>query len=69
MIYKFEALNELFKQIDGQLSGKVSLFILGGAALLHYGVGKGYTKDIDIVFDNYNQFVVFKHALTCQKSL
>ena len=63
MIYKFEALKALFESVDDQLNEKVSIFIIGGAALLHYGLGKGYTKDIDIVFEDNIQFENYKSAL------
>ncbi|MBU1198479.1 MAG: hypothetical protein KKF46_08220 [Nanoarchaeota archaeon] len=63
MIYKFEDLKELFEKINEKLDEKVSLFIIGGAALLHHGVGKGYTKDVDVVFENNKQFESYKNAL------
>ena len=52
MISQFEELIKVLKEIDAQLDSSISVFIIGGAALLHYGVGKGYTKDIDIIIDN-----------------
>lgn len=63
MIYKFEVLKDLFESIDNQLTEKVSVFIIGGAALLHYGIGKGYTKDIDLIFEDTTQFENYKSAL------
>lgn len=63
MIYKFEQLKELFEKINGKLDEKVSIFVIGGAALLHHNIGKGYTKDIDIVFEDSKQFENYKKAL------
>ena len=63
MIYKFDNLKSLFEEIDKKLKTKTSIYIIGGAALLHYGVGKGYTKDIDIVFNNKTQFESYRDAL------
>lgn len=63
MISKYNQIENLFRKIDTNLKNKTSIFIIGGAALLHYGIGKGYTKDIDIVFEDINQFESFSSAL------
>lgn len=64
MISKFEELNKILKEIDAQLNTDVSIFIIGGAALLFYGLGKGYTKDIDIIINNPEKSQKFIEALT-----
>jgi hypothetical protein len=63
MISEYNQIEILFKKIDTHLKNKTSVFIIGGAALLHYGIGKGYTKDIDIVFEDINHFESFSSAL------
>ena len=63
MISKFEEIQLLFKEINARLNKKIFSVIIGGAALLHHGVGKGYTKDIDLVFENEAQFYEFRDVL------
>src|SRR3989338_10123155 len=67
MIYKFEELKHLFKEIEMALESPVSLFVIGGAALLHYGLGKGYTKDIDVIVMQNEHFESFRNALNSLK--
>lgn len=42
--------NELFKFIGEKLKKKTECYIIGGSAMLYYGM-KGTTKDIDLVFE------------------
>ncbi len=63
MIYKFDVLKELFAKIDKELKEEVSVFVIGGAVLLYHGIGKEYTKDIDLVFKDNIQFENYRNAL------
>lgn len=42
---------ELFKLIGNRLKERVECFVIGGSAMMYYGI-KINTKDIDLVFDN-----------------
>lgn len=66
MISKYEEITNLFQQIDASLKKQVNVFIIGGAALLHYGVGKGYTKDIDVVINSEEEYNALSQALKIQ---
>ena len=48
MISKFKQIENLFREINDKIKGKVNIYIIGGAALLFRGL-KGSTKDIDII--------------------
>jgi len=63
MIYKFDVLRDLFIKIDKKLDEKTHIYIIGGAAILYHNIGRGSTKDIDIVFDNLEHFEKFRDAL------
>jgi hypothetical protein len=63
MISKFKDLDGLFKEIDSKLKKEISIFIIGGAALLYYKTGKGYTKDIDVICKDEGDFNIFRNTL------
>ncbi len=62
MISRFEDLNRLFDEIDKLLGEDVSFYVIGGAMMLYYGV-KDSTKDIDIVVDKENEFLIVQRTL------
>ena len=43
--------DELFKFLGEKLKKKIECFVIGGSAMMYYGI-KGLTKDIDLVFEN-----------------
>lgn len=63
MISKFEEIDLIVAEIKDVLERPTSIFIIGGAALMHHDIGKGFTKDIDIVFRDKREFDIFKEAL------
>jgi len=63
MISDFEHITSLFREIDQKLSRTVRLYIIGGAALLFYRMGKGYTKDIDVIVTGKKHGEVLSTAL------
>jgi len=48
MIASIKKMNELFVEIDSKLSTKVSVFVIGGGALMFHKL-KSTTKDIDLI--------------------
>jgi hypothetical protein len=66
MISKFEEIIEMFGKISERLTARIDIFVIGGAALMHYGLGKGYTKDIDIVLKAQDDLKVLSGALKRQ---
>jgi len=62
MISKFKQIENLFKEIDEKLEGKVNVYIIGGAALLFEGL-KPSTKDIDLILDTKNEYSIFEKTL------
>lgn len=62
MISEFKQIEDLFKEIDGKLTKKVNIYIIGGAALLFEGL-KPATKDIDLILENESEFSIFNKAL------
>ena len=62
MISKFDQLNELFADIDKNLTVKVHFHIIGGAVMVYHGL-KPLTKDIDIVVDTQKEFIMAERAL------
>jgi len=46
-----EQQNELFKLIGEILKDKLECYVIGGSAMMYYGM-KGNTKDIDLVFEH-----------------
>ena len=63
MISEFEEITLIVSELKDHLEKPTSIFIIGGAALMHHNIGKGFTKDIDIVFRNKSEFDIFKEAL------
>ena len=51
MVSRREEVDELFEGIGGALDRDVRVLVIGGAALLEYGL-KDSTKDIDVVCEN-----------------
>lgn len=62
MISKFNQIEELFREVDEIIEKKVSIYIIGGAALLFRGL-KGSTKDIDIIVKNNEERLHLEEAL------
>jgi len=55
MISDGKQLEQLFQEINHSLTGNVSLYIIGGAALLYQGL-KTATKDIDVIVDDKDSY-------------
>jgi len=62
MISEFKQIEKLFKEIDASLRKKVKIFVIGGAVLLQQGL-KPATKDIDLVIETKEEFMILKNAL------
>ncbi len=62
MISEFKQIEKLFKEIDASLRKKVKIFVIGGAVLLQQGL-KPATKDIDLVVETKEEFMILKNAL------
>ena len=62
MISEFKQIEELFKEINENLTKKVNVYIIGGAALLFEGL-KPATKDIDLILKNEDEFKIFNKTL------
>lgn len=62
MILKFEELNKLFEEIDNSINQKICFYLIGGVALLYQGI-KESTKDIDIIVDSKNEFLLMEKKL------
>jgi len=62
MISKFESIGEMFLEIDSKLDKPLKIFLIGGAALMHYG-SKDSTKDIDIVLQAEEEFKELRDVL------
>jgi len=62
MISEFKHIEELFKEINDSLRKKVKVFVIGGAVLLQQGL-KPATKDIDLVVETKEEFMILKNAL------
>ncbi|MBI2106862.1 nucleotidyltransferase [Candidatus Woesearchaeota archaeon] len=45
--------NDLFKNVGEKLKKKIECYVIGGSAMMYYGM-KGSTKDIDLVFEHEN---------------
>jgi len=63
MISEFKQIKELFNEIDENLTNKVNVYIIGGAALLFEGL-KPATKDIDLILREKDEFNFFIKSLT-----
>lgn len=62
MISKFKQIEELFNEIDANLTNKVNVYVIGGAALLFEGL-KPATKDIDLILNDEDEFKFFNKSL------
>ena len=62
MISDFKQIEELFKEIDQELTGKINIYVIGGAVLLYQGL-KPATKDIDVILPNKESYDAFLKAL------
>lgn len=62
MISEFKQIENLFNEIDKNLTDKVNVYIIGGAALLFEGL-KPATKDIDLILKNKDEFNAFNKSL------
>ena len=61
MISDFEELRKLFEEIDGAIS-KTNFYVIGGAVLLRRGL-KEVTKDIDVIVDSREEFLLTQKGL------
>ena len=66
MINKFSEIEELFKEIDKFVDMNLSIYIIGGAALLKRGL-KIATKDIDIIVATKQEFLKLQLILKLMK--
>jgi hypothetical protein len=55
MIQSIKKMNELFEEIDSNLSTKISVFVIGGVALMFHKL-KSSTKDIDLVVNKKKEY-------------
>jgi hypothetical protein len=62
MIERFEQAEQLFKELDSAAKEKISVYTIGGAALLKRGL-KPVTKDIDLVVSSRMEFLGLQEAL------
>lgn len=62
MISEFEIIRKIFLEIDSKLDSPVGAYLIGGAALMHYG-SKTATKDIDLVFQKTEDFIKVRKTL------
>jgi len=62
MISDYKQIMDLFEEINKKLTIKVNVYIIGGAALLLEGL-KPATKDIDLIFENEKQYILFSKVL------
>lgn len=62
MISKFSQIEELFLEVDKIIEKEISLYVIGGAALLFKGL-KGSTKDIDVIVKSNEERLHLEEAL------
>lgn len=62
MISKFDQIEDLFKELDKNLTKGVNLFVIGGATLLFRGL-KGFTKDIDVIVKTNEERTILEKSL------
>jgi hypothetical protein len=62
MISTFQKINELFEEINALLSKPIKIYIIGGAALLHFQL-KPSTKDVDLIVKSKDDFNELKRVL------
>ncbi len=55
MIQSIKKMNELFEEINSKLSAKVSVFVIGGGALMFHKL-KSSTKDIDLIVKKKKEY-------------
>ncbi len=55
MIQSVKDLNNIFKAIDSKATNKISAYLIGGGALMQFGL-KGLTKDIDLVVKSKKEY-------------
>jgi len=55
MIQSVKDLNNIFKAIDSKATNKISAYMIGGGALMQFGL-KGLTKDIDLVVKSKKEY-------------
>jgi hypothetical protein len=55
MIQSVKDLNNIFKAIDSKASNKINAYLIGGGALMQFGL-KGLTKDIDLVVKSKKEY-------------
>jgi len=53
-VYEEKKINEIFREINRELKTDITVYMLGGGALIRHGF-KVATKDIDLVTDNHHQ--------------
>ena len=53
---------ELFKVIGERLKKKIECYVIGGSAMMYYGI-KANTKDVDLVFLNLGDRTLVKEIL------
>ena len=61
MITKYSQIQELFVELDGHISKKTAVYMIGGGALMKRNI-KHHTKDIDIVVDSKPEFDRMQNA-------
>ena len=62
MIEDAKYIDELFQMISAHISRKCDIFMIGGGALMTYGL-KYLTKDIDIIVDRTESFNAIRQSL------
>ena len=62
MIQSIKEINSLFEEIDLKLSGKVTVFVIGGGALMFHKL-KSLTKDIDLIVNTKKEYEILCLAL------
>lgn len=62
MISKFDAIQGMFEEIASKLVDPINVYVIGGAALMHYG-SKEATKDIDLVLSTKNEYELIRQVL------
>ncbi len=62
MITNYDEIEKLFNEIDKVIENKINLFVIGGAVLLQQDL-KDATKDIDIIVNTEEEFIIFQKAL------
>jgi hypothetical protein len=62
MISKFDSIQGMFAEIASKLVKPANVYVIGGAALMHYG-SKESTKDIDLVMKMQEEYEAIRNAL------